>query len=33
MLVAGPSQKHPDGNHRIEFMVMGDPPPRSAPGL
>jgi pyruvate kinase len=26
VLVAGPSPQHPDANHRIEFMRVGDPP-------
>jgi pyruvate kinase len=26
VLVAGPSPRHPDANHRIEFMRVGDPP-------
>jgi pyruvate kinase len=31
ILVAGPSAHHPDANHRIEFMRVGEPPvPKSA---
>jgi pyruvate kinase len=26
MLVAGPSPRHPEANHRIEFLRVGDPP-------
>lgn len=26
MLVAGPSERHPEANHRIEFMRLGEPP-------
>ena len=29
MLVAGPSTRHPDASHRIEFLRVGDPPARS----
>jgi len=29
MLVAGPSKRNPDANHRIEFMRMGDRPNRT----
>jgi pyruvate kinase len=32
VLVAGPSPQHPEANHRIEFMRVGDPPaPNVAP--
>ena len=32
VLVAGPSPQHPEANHRIEFMRVGDPPaPNAAP--
>jgi pyruvate kinase len=30
MLVAGPSQRSPDANHRIEFLFVGANPPASA---
>ena len=30
VLVAGPSPNHPDANHRIEFMRVGDPPGANA---
>ena len=29
MLVAGPSKRNPDANHRIEFMRMGERPNRT----
>ena len=29
MLVAGPSTRNPDANHRLEFLRVGDNPPAS----